>query len=179
MNQAFEYSGAVLGFTEMISARHGAVSPAADKRPVFLPFPAVLLGSVPTVWRGAARPATFWRLIKIERDYFVWDFTFFKLTHFFFLLELLQNNKMEWICEAIYVMRPVWHQVPENISQISSITLTLAFMEFKGPQRGKPLYLPAVLPPQSDAGLLVLMDCVFVTVGLLRFGRLLDTREHQ
>lgn len=52
-------------------------------------------------------------------------------------------------------------------------------MEFKGPQRGKPLSLPAVLPPQSDPGLLVLTDCVFVTVGLLRFGRLPDTREHQ
>ena len=74
MNQAFEYSllpGAILGFTEMISALRGAVAPTAEKRPVFLPFSAALLGSVPTVWRGAARPATFRRLIKIEKDYCV------------------------------------------------------------------------------------------------------------
>ena len=86
-------------------------------------LPTVLLGSVPTVWRGAARPATFWRLIKIERDYFVWDFTFFKLTHFFFLLELLQNNKMEWICEAIYVMRPVCDTKSLKISARSLVSL--------------------------------------------------------
>lgn len=76
-------------------------------------------------------------------------------------------------------MRPVWHQsreVLENISQISAVTLTLAFTEFKSPRREKPLAFPKSSPPQSEPELLVLGSCVLLTVSLLRSSRL---PEHQ